>query len=183
LDEIFAQQQKKTSPKGSETYEEVIPSYLFNLFVFFQSFFIVYLLNKMRCRWKEFFHSLCKTLIDFCDCENHKNGFDVFNDDKKEIKSAENQATNMRPLNVLIVSHGAFMREIFRYFIQELNVDYDFEKSLFAKSVTNASISCFLFELNSNTKTNTCKDKPELTGLEKMVNVKCLYLNKSQFDK
>jgi broad specificity phosphatase PhoE len=88
----------------------------------------------------------------------------------------------MRPINILIVSHGAFMREIFRYFIQELNMDYDFEKSLFSKSLTNASISCFLFELNSNAKMNASKESLELTELEEMLNVKCLYLNQSKLD-
>lgn len=136
----------------------------------------------MRCRWKTFFNSLCKTLIDFNDCVKNKNEFNLINNEEKISESVENQATNMRPIKVLIVSHGAFMREIFRYFIQELNMDYNFEKTLFSKSVTNASISCFLFELNSNNKMNTFEDKSELTELEEMLNVKCLYLNKNIFD-
>jgi broad specificity phosphatase PhoE len=136
----------------------------------------------MRCRWKTFFHSLCKTLIEFDDCLNNQNEMNLTINYEKEIESLESQSNNKRSLNVLIVTHGAFMREIFRYFIQELNLKYDFEKSLFAKSVKNASISCFLFELNLDSNINTCKEALELTDFKELINVKCLYLNKPKLE-
>jgi hypothetical protein len=53
---------------------------------------------------------------------------------------------------VLLVSHGSFLREMFKYFANELGCEYPFDSSKLDTVVTNASVSKFAIELNESAR-------------------------------
>lgn len=70
---------------------------------------------------------------------------------ENNVKMDENYTVinqNIEPYEILIVSHGAALKEIYKFLVFELKCKFSYDYQELEKSAKNTSISHFTFELN-----------------------------------
>lgn len=90
---------------------------------------------------------------------------DFFENLCQAIHSENNQGF----MQVLVVTHGAFIRAMFKYFINDLGSEFEWTK------MTNAGTACFQVTLPENKN----ESQSDTTSLMSGVKVKCLQMNKT----
>jgi broad specificity phosphatase PhoE len=82
-------------------------------------------------------------------------------------------------LNVLVVSHGSFIREVYKYFVDELNASILLNRTELDQPTHNTSISKFTFLLDNKLNGNNESNKEN--NFQKWIHeTRCEFLNDCQ---
>jgi len=78
--------------------------------------------------------------------------------------------------DILVVTHGALMREIFKYLVLDLKCEFLFDCECWTMPIENTSISHFVFVY----KVNNLNDEPMVENDAEIISLKCEYLMRNE---
>jgi len=86
------------------------------------------------------------------------------------------EQTINKSYEILVVTHGALMREVFKHLILDLKCEYMFDSECWTMPIENTSISLFVFDY----KVNNLNNEPMAENDAEIISVKCEYLMRNE---
>lgn len=123
-----------------------------------------------------------KTLRDFIpeggeSCHQVLSRWKIFSEKMLNIILKDQEPNKTSAYDILVVTHGALMREIFKYLILDLKCEFLFDcKFCMTMPIENTSISLFSFDY----KVNNLNNEPMAENDAQIISVKCEYLMRNE---
>lgn len=133
-------------PKGAETHKELRERWILFIEGLFKE---IATLNRKTC---DSIYCNVKSKDTSSDYES-----DLSNSQFDEDSSLEDTGY-IDQFEILIFTHGAYMREAMKYFLNEFNCEFPFDTNELNKSPPNTSISKFRVELDVNSSGEDLKN-------------------------